>query len=196
MYFAVILQDKTKLCIPVYWVFAINTVDAYKNGVNRNEKRRIFHSKDENATPNFLLPVRYTYCADKNSCYLGRILSVFETKDECEIYINKHRNILPPVYNETRKKRGDQSTIANERIVQQRNEQLIQVKQETKRELEPLRRALRLLNAIAPQCDLTKPEGDDAIPISDDESDDQPEAVNEILVDDVAADMSTQVVCY
>lgn len=186
MYSVVILQDKTRLCVPVYWVFAINTVDAYRSGVNRNEKGRIFFSKDENATPNFLLPVRSKYCADKNSCYLGQILNVFGTKAECEMYLNKHRIILPPVYDEFRKQKGDRSTIANEQSVQQRNEQLVQVKQETERELEPLRKALRLLNALAPLCDLTKSDENNSIPISDDEPDDQPEEFNEISMNNVA----------
>lgn len=194
MFFAVILRDKTNLCVPASWVCAINPVYAYNYGVNHNEKKRIFFSGDDKTTPNFLLPLRTTFHFAEDSCYLGQIKKTFGTKAECLSYYHENRIILPAVYSNNREHQGNRSSLATEKEIDCENERLLQFKQEKKFELEPLRRAIRMLNTLVPKCDLTQSDECQTISISDDESDDHPERMPGNDLNVVLDDTNAQVV--
>lgn len=179
MIFAVMLLDKTRLCIPASWVCAINPVYAYNYGVNHNEKKRIFFSKDEKATPNFLLPIQSTFHADEDSCYLGKVKKAFGTMSECLSYYDVHRIILPAIYSNRRERQGECFRLASEEVVERENERSLEVKQKIKCELEPLRRAVCMLNRMVPECDLTQLDESGIISIGDDESENQVERMIE-----------------
>lgn len=195
MFFAVILEDKTRLCVQASWVCAINAVNAYNYGVNHNEKKRIFFSKDDTATPKFLLSVRSTFCADEESCYLGQIKHTFATKSECLSYFRDHLIVLPAVYSTHRERQGKRSLLASEEIVGIEDQRSLQVKREINDAVATLRKAVRLLNMLVPVCDLTLPDANASIIIDDDESDVQLVGIAEdmIMPENVLVDMVAEV---
>lgn len=177
MYLRVVLiEDKTNLCIPASWVFCINLVNAYKSGVNRNEKKRIFFSKDWKCTPNFLLPLRTRFDPDENACYLAKIKNPFATVNEALEYTKKLRGGLPAVYNTMRIEMpppflNGEAQVAEEAVRQ--NNVKIEIKAEVDNQLALLRRAVSKLNRLLPPIDLTI------------DSDDEEDGVDDaILIDD------------
>lgn len=138
------------------------------------KKKRIFFSKEEKTTPNFLLPIRSTFHADEDACYLGKIKLTFSTRSECSLYYDAGRIILPALYSNSRERQGECSSLATEEVIVSENERLLLVKQEIKIEMDPLRQAVRMLNTLVPMCDLTQSDENEIILISDDDSDIEP----------------------
>lgn len=158
MFYVILLEDKTRLCIPASWVFAINVAKAFTHGFNRNEKKIIFFSNNGNETPNFLLPIKSTFDLNQNSCYRGYIKNVFGSKAECVAHYEKNKNrrmLLPPIYSEIREVQAKVSDAESDSMVRAENENRWNIKIEIKKENEPLRRAIQILCASAPVFDLT-----------------------------------------
>lgn len=151
MYHVVVLiESKEKLCVPTTWVFAVDRVKALNCGLNRNEKRRIFYSKNLKSTPNFLLPLRTDFDPDINSCYIGKIVKTFHTSDEAKAYISKLRGGLQPVYNDTLQENTPLFVAAEEEIAQ-----AIEKKTEIKSETEQLRAHIMTLTQQLPPVEIT-----------------------------------------
>lgn len=196
MFYGVILEDGTNLCIPACWMYAIDVVRAFNSGLNSNKKRRIFFSKDLNRSPNFLLPIRNMFHENEDACYLARTTRSFWNLAECINHMEKLRGGLPPVYNEMRN-RENPAAFIEEQIVVDREIELrrnikLEVKIEVDKQIFPLRNTVIVLNKLLPVCDLTLDERDAIdLTISDDECQNRSDmkTVDEIcVVDDLTKD--------
>lgn len=158
MYYSVVLvEDQTNLWIPAAWVFCLDVVKAYNEGVNRNLKRRIFFSKDLHCTPNFLLPLRAAFAPNENACYLAKIKRTFGSIDEAKEYVGRTRGGLPAVYSEIRIETSPSFLIGETQIAAEMPGQItvVEIKTECTNEIESLRRTIAKINDLLPPIDLT-----------------------------------------
>lgn len=180
MFLAVILEDKTLKCIPIKWCFKVLVADTFNYGLNRYELHRIFYSSDAAKEANFLLPINSKFDIVQDSCYLGYTKRCFDTKNECDSWLERQRGILPAVYNPQRAAASAELHLAGERQVQDATDRARDIKLEVKKEMtsiaNPLRKVVKALNDLLPDVhDLTESETEDfqnALEISDDEIDD------------------------
>lgn len=155
MFFAALLLDKTKLCIPAAWRRDIDIVACFNNLHKRNEKRVIFYSNNELHTPDFLLPIRSEFDENSDACYHAYILKAFHSKDECIDYLLKRRTIEPTVYFPMRNSSAVNVTAEIER--QMAIDQKVTIKMEVK----SLRQALLNNNRTSQSIDLTESDTED-----------------------------------
>lgn len=156
MYFAVSLLNKTKLCIPIFWMQNINIVECFNNVFKRYEKRLVFYSKYERAEPNFSLPIISDFDENIDACYYGHVLKAFESKEKCMEYLNKRRAGAPPVYYPEQNATGDDNVLRSEISRQMAMDSKIQIK----KEVETLREAV-LNSRTAQSIDLTESDTED-----------------------------------
>lgn len=164
MYFSVVLvEDLTNLCIPAAWVYLLDVVQAFRSGVNRNLKRRIFFSKDLNSFPNFVLPLWAEFAPNEDGCYLAKIKNVFWTLDEAIEYGKKVRGGLPAVYSEMRMERSLTFMNGEVQIAAEMSQHIPdnEIKAEYGNQIALLRDTITELNLMLPPIDLTRCESND-----------------------------------
>lgn len=198
MYYGVVLiGDKTNLCIPAAWVYCLDVVRAFNVGVNRNEKKRIFFSKNLKRTPNFLLPLRSSFEPNEDGCYLVKIKSTFYTMDGAQKCMGKLRGGLPAVYSEMRVEKPPSFLNGEAQITEEVLRQNIvktEIKTEVDNRLVPLRKAIVALNDALPPVDLTICESDVIILTdSGDDSDGENEDISIASDDSVPYDCGEMV---
>lgn len=179
MFLAVILKDKTLKCIPIKWCFQILVADTFNYGLNRHELHRIFYSYDATMEANFLLPIKQKFDPVHDACYLAHIKRCFNTKIQCDLWLERQRGILPAVYNPHRAEIAADSHVTGEMQVQEAIGRAIDIKVEIKKEIAlregPLRKVVKALKDFLPSVhDLTESETEEfqnALEISDTEMD-------------------------
>lgn len=78
MFVAVILADsKTKLVIPISWIYSLDIVQIFNRGVSHSKNHKIFYHKNKNTEPNFRLRVRNIFDENVHACYHAKILNGF-----------------------------------------------------------------------------------------------------------------------
>lgn len=175
----IIPQDNILKCIPIKWCFQYLVADTLNHGLNRYMRHRMFYSSDASKEANFLLPIRNTFSEAQDACYLVRIKKCFDTRNECESWLQHQRSIAVAIYNPILAAASAESHIAGEKQVQEAAERAIEIKFEVKKEValraEPLRKVVKRLNDLLPAVhDLTESETEEyqnALEISDDEMD-------------------------
>lgn len=186
MYFVVLLMDKTKLCIPAYWLQHINIVDCFNNLFKRNAKKVIFYSFDESKAPDFLVPILSEFDVNNDACYHGYVLKAFETKEICIDYLFKRRAITPVYYSHI----PTPNPIENHARNEISRQIAIDQKSLVKKEIDSLRQAI-LQNRHRPSIDLTESDIeafqhglDEQITIDEEFSMLHEESCREIMTDD------------
>lgn len=153
--------------------------DTFNYGLNRYMRNRIFFSSDASKEADFLLPIQERFNDTKDACYLVHIKKCFDTRDQCESWLQHQRSIPVAVYNPLLATASAKSHIAGEKQVQEAAERAFEIKVEVKKEVayraEPLRNVVKRLNDLLPKVhDLTESETEefqDALEISDEEMD-------------------------
>lgn len=179
MFLTVILEDRTLICIPMKWCFQILVADTFNQGLNRHELHRIFYSSDATKEANFLLPIKKEFDPAQDSCYLAYTKKCFDTKTQCDVWLEGQRSMLPAVYNQQRASASAELHLSGEKKVQEEANRVFDIKIEVKKETalrqEPLRKVVKALNDLLPSVhDLTESETEDyqnALVISDTEMD-------------------------
>lgn len=161
-YSVVLIEDQTNLCIPAQWIFCLDIVKGQKYGLNHNEKKRVFFSKNLAVVPNFLLPLRRIFDPNENGCYLAKIKDVFYTIVDCKEAMKKYRGGLPVVYNTIRYPETSPLFLASENSVAQEFDRQQIIKVEVEKQVVLLRNQL---------CDLTEECIDLTMNDSDEEED-------------------------
>lgn len=78
MFVTVILVDSLeRLVIPVKYILSLDIVQIYNRGISRTKKHIIYFSNDDTDEPNFHLPIRSEFDANRPACYYANILNVF-----------------------------------------------------------------------------------------------------------------------
>lgn len=74
--FAVVLlkESKTKLVIPISWIYSLDIVQIFNRGVSHTKNHKIFYYKDKKTEPNFRLPIRIIFDENVHACYIAKIL--------------------------------------------------------------------------------------------------------------------------
>lgn len=174
MYLAIILEDKSLKCIAIKWCFKLLVADTFNYGLNRHEIHRIFYSSDATKEANFLLPINQKFDAAHDACYLAYSKRCFDTKTECDLWLERQRGILPAVYNQKHALASAELHLTGEQQVKDAAERDLDIKMEVKRE-SGLRKVVKKLNDLLPRVhDLTESETEDfqnALEISDTEMD-------------------------
>lgn len=155
MFFAVILFDKTKLCIPAGWLQNIDIVRCFNNAHKRYEKKVIFYSSNEHRSPDFLLPIRNKFDENTDACYNAYVVKAFHSKESCIDHLHKRRAVIPPVYFPTRDASVNNLNAEIDR--QMAIDQKVMIKQE----VESLRQALLNNNRTIHSVDLTESDTED-----------------------------------
>lgn len=99
VFFSIILvESKEILTIPMSWCHGIDVVRALNYGLKNLKNKLIFFSHDENAEPNFCLPVRMDFSSNEDACYIANILKIKGSRAESTTYNEMRRRQLPKDY--------------------------------------------------------------------------------------------------